>query len=166
MDSRNRYICISKTAPRGRIRTAISVLLCWTLCTRSSTKHHHAHPSASFFLYYDGLKSTSEPQLASSYAIAERLSFFLRNAPPDEELRLAAQQDTLQDRNVIYQQARRLSQSTQAFDTLESFHYDWLNLYLLDSLFKDPNAYPDFGTHTVEAMKKESAVCYGNTVDG
>ena len=119
------------------------------------------HPS---FLYYDGLNSTSEPQLASSYAIAERLSFFLRNAPPDEELRLAAQQDILQDRNVIYQQARRLAQSTQAFDTLEAFHYDWLNLYLLDSLFKDLDAYPDFGPHTVEAMKKESALFVTETL--
>ena len=119
------------------------------------------HPS---FLYYDGLKATQTPQKASSYQIAERFSFFLRNAPPDQELRLAAEQDSLHDQSILLEQARRLAQSTQAFDTLQAFHYDWLNLYLLDGLFKSQHEYPDFGTDTTTAMKQESALFVTETL--
>ena len=111
------------------------------------------HPA---FLYYDGLSATSTPTKADSYQIATRLSFFLRNAPPDEELRLFAEQDALHDPQIRFEQAQRLAQSTDAFHTLRQFHYDWLNLYILDSLFKDPVLYPDFGHHTIERMKQET----------
>lgn len=119
------------------------------------------HPS---FLYYDGIQPSQSPQKASSFQIAERLSFFLRNAPPDQELRLAAAQNTLQDREILLSHARRLAQSSQSFDTLEAFHYDWLNLYLLDGLFKSQNEYPNFGTDTITAMKQESALFVTETL--
>ena len=119
------------------------------------------HPA---FLYYDGLNTSAIPTKADSYQIASRLSFFLRNAPPDEELRLLAEQESLQDPSILHEQAQRLAQSTDTFHTLIEFHYDWLNLYLLDSLIKDPLLYPDFGVHTIEKMKEETQLFVTETL--
>ncbi|MEC7984437.1 MAG: DUF1592 domain-containing protein, partial [Myxococcota bacterium] len=108
------------------------------------------------FLYIDGLAATEEVTFLSDYQIATRLSFFLTNAPPDAELWRAAKAGELQDRDAVYAQALRLAQSPEVYSTLTSFHYDWLDLYLLEGLFKDPTLYPNFGTHTIESMQRET----------
>jgi len=119
------------------------------------------HPA---FLYYDGLPTSRTPTLANSDQIATRLSFFLRNAPPDEELRILAAENQLQDQETIVAQARRLAQSTEAYNTLQAFHYDWLNLYHLDGIFKNDSLYPDFGSHSIDAMVEETNLLVTETL--
>ena len=119
------------------------------------------HPA---FLYYDGLPTTGTPQLTNSNQIATRLSFFLRNAPPDEELRILAAEDQLQEPETIVAQARRLAQSTEAYDTLQAFHYDWLNLYHLDGIFKNASLYPNFESTTIDAMVAETNLLVTETL--
>ena len=119
------------------------------------------HPA---FLYYDGIAPAQTPTQTDSYQLATRLSFFLRNAPPDEELRQLSAQGALQDPTIVQEQVQRLAQSTDTFQTLIEFHYDWLNLYLLDSLIKDPSLYPEFGEHTIQRMKEETQLFVTETL--
>ena len=116
------------------------------------------------FLYYDGIPATDIKTLASSYQIAARLAFFLGNGLPDETLWEAAQTDLLQEPQSIFDQVERMVQGVDTYDTLEAFHYDWLNLYHLDSVFKDPNLYPQFGQQEIEAMKLETALFVTETL--
>lgn len=78
----------------------------------------------------------------SDFELANRLSFFFWNAPPDQELWDLAQAGTLHEDAVLEAQARRLLKSPRARQTMNSFFAGWLKLEKLENIsmsFRDEN---------------------------
>ncbi|MEN0066664.1 MAG: DUF1592 domain-containing protein [Myxococcota bacterium] len=91
----------------------------------------------------------------TSWELASRLSYFLLDGPPDEGLRAAAIDNTLQEPGALTDHAARLFDSPQGRDALVRFWEETLELHRLDASVKDPDAYPEFDGPLREAMKVE-----------
>lgn len=78
----------------------------------------------------------------SSWEMANRLSFLLVDAPPDDALRVAAKNGELTDPENIRAHAVRLLEDPRARTTLVRFFRDFMNLAKLDSLDKLPEKFP------------------------
>ncbi|MDH5311698.1 MAG: DUF1592 domain-containing protein, partial [Gammaproteobacteria bacterium] len=78
----------------------------------------------------------------TAYSLASRLSFFLWNGPPDDELLLAAESGELHSREGLEKAVSRMLASTRVEDGMRAFFDDMLALDAFDSLAKDPAVYP------------------------
>ena len=92
----------------------------------------------------------------SSYQIASRLSYFLLNTMPDQELFAAATANRLTSPADIDAQARRLLQDPRARESIGQFFSEWLILGALDDLTKDATLFPSFDDTLKAAMKEET----------
>lgn len=110
------------------------------------------------FLYHleFGLPGNGDVVELSDYELASRLSFFLWNSAPDDELLNAAEAGDLASVEGLRVHAERLLEDSRARDAVGSFHEQWLALDHLDTEFKDPAYYPQFDAALVEAMQAES----------
>jgi hypothetical protein len=91
----------------------------------------------------------------TDYEMASRLSYFLNNTMPDEELFAAAAAHELRTVAQIEMQARRLAAKDELIDALVSFHNEWLGLYDFDTLAKTPASFPGFDDSVRVAMSGE-----------
>src|SRR5579883_179636 len=76
--------------------------------------------------------------------LASRLSFFLWNTGPDEELLTLASANGLTRPGVMEKQVRRMLADPQAGSLVTSFAMKWLNLTTLDQVAPDPKLFPAF----------------------
>jgi hypothetical protein len=76
--------------------------------------------------------------------LASRLSFFLWNSGPDEELLTLAEANGLSRPGALEQQVRRMLADRKASSLVTSFAMKWLNLTDLDQVVPDPALFPDF----------------------
>jgi hypothetical protein len=90
------------------------------------------------------------------YQIASRLSYFLLNTMPDQELFTAAQENRLTTPADVETQARRLLKDPRARDSVTQFFSEWLIVDALDDLSKDATLFPDFNDTLKAAMKEET----------
>jgi hypothetical protein len=76
--------------------------------------------------------------------LASRLSFFLWNTGPDEELLRLAEAGGLTKPGAMEKQVRRMLADPKALSLVTSFAMKWLNLDGLDSVKPDPALFPAF----------------------
>lgn len=80
--------------------------------------------------------------------LASRLSFFLWNTGPDEELLTLAEANGLTgpgaDKGALEKQVRRMLADRKSSSLVTSFAMKWLNLTDLDQVVPDPALFPDF----------------------
>jgi Protein of unknown function (DUF1592)/Protein of unknown function (DUF1588)/Protein of unknown function (DUF1595)/Protein of unknown function (DUF1587)/Protein of unknown function (DUF1585)/Planctomycete cytochrome C len=76
--------------------------------------------------------------------LASRLSFFLWNTGPDEELLTLAAANGLTRPGKLEQQVKRMLADPRASSLVTSFAMKWLNLTTLDQIIPDPNLFPEF----------------------
>ena len=85
----------------------------------------------------------------TSLEMASRLSYFLWNSTPDDELLAAAEKGDLVNDAALGAQIERMLASARAHEGLRAFVTDWLKLRELDNLNKDPTLFtyysPDLG---------------------
>ena len=91
------------------------------------------------FLY----RSIQGPVL-TDLELASRLSFFLWNTGPDEELLKLAESNGLTKPGAMEQQVRRMLADPKASSLVTSFAMKWLNLTNLDQVIPDPALFPGF----------------------
>jgi len=91
------------------------------------------------FLY----RSIRGPAL-TDLELASRLSFFLWNTGPDEELLTLASANGLTRPGVVEKQVRRMLADSRAGSLVSSFAMKWLNLTTLDQIVPDPKLFPAF----------------------
>lgn len=91
------------------------------------------------FLYLE-----EEPGPLSSYALASRLSYFLWNAPPDEQLRRLAAEDALRRPEVLRAQTNRLLDDPRSRDFVNAFLDYWLDLRKIADTTPDQMLYVDY----------------------
>jgi len=80
------------------------------------------------------------------YSRAERLAFFLTNAPPDAELLQAAADGDLDSARGTRTQVDRLMQSPRFPGAVEDFFADMLEFDAFGELTKDPAIYPAYNS--------------------
>ena len=76
--------------------------------------------------------------------LASRLSFFLWNTGPDDELLKLAAAGGLSKPGALEKQVRRMMADTKASSLVTSFAMKWLNLTTLDQVKPDPALFPGF----------------------
>ncbi len=80
-----------------------------------------------------------------NYEIASRLSYFLWNSMPDDELFRAADAGELMLADQVEAQARRMLASPRARAMVSDFHRQWLDLDRFDGLARDGSSVTDMG---------------------
>jgi hypothetical protein len=112
------------------------------------------------FLYRtaEGEPDPNNPGLRryTSYEMASRLSFFLWNKTPDDELLDAAQAGVLVEESGLRQQAERLLASPLAREGARNFFSEYLGLNELDRLSKDPVLFTYFSPEVGPAAREET----------
>lgn len=103
------------------------------------------------FLYF-----TAAPGPLDSWAVASRLSYFLWNRPPDQQLVQLATQDRLQDQAVVLQQLDRMLQGTGGDRFISDFSDQWLDLRDIDFTTPDRRLYPNFDVIVQHSMVAET----------
>jgi mono/diheme cytochrome c family protein len=88
--------------------------------------------------------------------LASRLSFFLWNTGPDDELLSLAARGDLTKPGAMQKQVRRMLADPKASSLVTSFAMKWLNLTTLDSVQPDPKLFPVFNEQLRHDFSKEA----------
>jgi mono/diheme cytochrome c family protein len=102
------------------------------------------------------------PYLLNEFELASRLSYFLWNSMPDEELFSLAGKGEL--RKNLLEQVRRMTKDAKSASFLENFAEQWLTLRKLDLASPDPKLFPGFDAGLRQAMIRESQLFFEFTV--
>lgn len=85
-----------------------------------------------------------KPGRLDDYALAERLSYFLWNSQPDEELRALAAKGELHKPAMLNGQIERLLNDPRSRRFVDAFLDYWLDLRKMDATAPDGTLYPDY----------------------
>lgn len=122
------------------------------------------------FLYRQeiGVADPANPGFAKfdDYELATRLSFFLWNTTPDDELLNAADAQQLTTADGFNAQVTRLIASPRAGDAVKNFFTEYFRLNDLDNLPQLPATYPQNTTTIGPAMREETARFMANIALG
>lgn len=84
----------------------------------------------------------------NDFELATRLSYFLAATTPDDILLDAAAAGELHTAAQVEEHARRILETDAARDSVRQFHRQWLGLSALQSVSKDPTAFPELDAST------------------
>ncbi len=107
------------------------------------------------FLYRVEIPHPDEIAAVTGYEMANRLSYMLWQAPPDEELRAAVAKDELKTPEQVLAQAHRMLEDPRAENSIEFFE-QWLDLDELHEVERDPDLYPDISPQLATLFKAEA----------
>jgi hypothetical protein len=91
------------------------------------------------FLYFE-----ETPGPLNDRALAERLSYFLWNSSPDDELRVLAKAGKLHRLPTLSKETERLLDDPRSARFVEAFLDYWLDLRLISGTAPDEELYPDY----------------------
>jgi mono/diheme cytochrome c family protein len=100
----------------------------------------------------------------SSIELASRLSFFLWNSIPDDELLQSATTRKLENASEFNQQVRRMLGDSRSRVLVTNFASQWLNLRNLDSTVPDPDRFPLFDENLRDAFRQETELFIESTI--
>lgn len=92
------------------------------------------------------------------YELASRLSYFLWNSMPDDELFSLAEKGRL--RQNLEAQVRRMVKDPKSASFLHGFAEQWLTLRKIELSSPDPKLFPDFNSALRQAMIRESLLFF------
>jgi len=113
------------------------------------------------FLYLE-----ERPGQLGDRALANRLSYFLWNSPPDAELRRLAERGELHHARVLHTQTERLLNDPKSRRFVDAFLNYWLDLRLIEGTAPDLELYPDYQLDDllVESMIGETQLFFNELV--
>ena len=88
--------------------------------------------------------------------MATRLSFFLWNTVPDTDLRAAAERGELVTDAGLAAQVARMVAAPGFRDGVRNLFAEWLDLYALDDLSKDPNVFRHYSAELGASAREET----------
>ncbi len=100
----------------------------------------------------------------SDIDLASRLSYFLWNTVPDDELITAAAQGKLKDPLVLEKQVRRMLKDARSESLAVKFAGQWLHLPDLDAINPNTSYYPDYDQKLGDSMKRETELFFDSIV--
>ena len=97
------------------------------------------------------------PEPVTDLELASRLSFFLWSSVPDDELLNLAVRGTLSQPGVLERQVRRLLLDRRSSRSLvDNFAAQWLQLRMLEDVFRDPEIFPEFDENLRNGFEQET----------
>lgn len=112
------------------------------------------------FLYIDEVGEVDPTDATrrrlTAWELASRVSFFLTDAPPDQQLLAAAQSGDLLDDEGLRLQVKRLLQKPQARSAMTHLFDEVFELHHLDALAKDAQRFPRFQVSLGWSMREET----------
>lgn len=106
------------------------------------------------FIYLVEGNPAKKPKPQREYELASRLSYFLWNGPPDEELYKLASKGQLQKQ--LSTQVKRMVQDPRSWNFVTSFSNQWLKLYRHKEQAVDIGRYPQFTRYIKSDMELET----------
>lgn len=97
------------------------------------------------------------PGKLDDHALANRLSYFLWNSMPDDELTALAQAGQLSEPATLKAQTNRLLAAPKARRFVLDFLDQWLELRDFDATSPDRKLYPEYTPHLEHAIRREPA---------
>ncbi len=94
------------------------------------------------------------------YELASRLSYFLWNSMPDDELFRAAEAQELTTAEQVEAQARRMLAAPRTRAMVSDFHRQWLDMARFDGLARDDVSLPDLDAQALADAWKQSLLSY------
>jgi hypothetical protein len=91
-----------------------------------------------------------------AYEMAARLSYFLWDTMPDDELTRAAASGELKTPDGLDRQVRRMIADRRAHQAVDEFISEWLRFDLVLNAVKDRTIYPQFTPELAAAMTEET----------
>jgi hypothetical protein len=116
---------------------------------------------------YRGIRGPKDATPDTEFALtdlelASRLSFFLWNTGPDEELLTLAETNKLTRPGVFEKQVRRMLADPKASSLVTGFAMKWLNLTDLDQVIPDPVLFPGFNDQLRQDFVAETEAFIGD----
>ena len=105
------------------------------------------------FLFLIETSDSPDPEPLDSYELAAKLSYFLWDTGPDDQLLELAAENRLHD--ALDSQIERLVQDPRLTQFVDEFASQWLNLDKLDVLEVDRKQYPNLTLHVKTGLRKE-----------
>jgi hypothetical protein len=114
----------------------------------------------------DFLYLADQPGRLDNWALAERLSYFLWNSCPDDELRRLAAAGDLHQPEVLRRQTDRLLNDPRSSRFIDAFLDYWLDLRLISGTAPDEQLYPDYQLDDLltESMVAETQAFFAELV--
>jgi hypothetical protein len=106
-----------------------------------------------------------QPGTLDDYAVASRLSYFLWNSMPDDELLTLAEQGRLHDPRVLHAQVERMLDDPRGRHFVRDFAAQWLDLSEIDFTTPDRRLYPEFDVIVQESMVAETVTFLQTMLD-
>ena len=100
----------------------------------------------------------------TSVELASRLSFFLWNSIPDDELLNAAESGQLQKAETLDREVRRMLADPRSRVLVTNFASQWLNLRNLEGALPDPDRFPNFDENLRDAFQQETELFVDSTI--
>ncbi len=100
----------------------------------------------------------------SDYEFATRLSYFLWNTMPDDELFRHAVRGTLRKENNLDEQVRRMLKDPKAEALVDSFAAQWLQLRKFDEMTPSKRHFPSFDDGLRKDMRRETEMFFAYIV--
>lgn len=107
-----------------------------------------------------------KPGRLDDWALANRLSYFLWNSPPDDRLRDLAQRGELHRPKMLREQTERLLNDQKSRRFIDAFLNYWLDLRLIEGTAPDVELYPEYQLDDllVESMVSETQEFFSQLV--
>jgi hypothetical protein len=123
--------------------------------------------SPKFVFRFEQQPSTVKPgqtYRVGDLELASRLSYFLWNTMPDDELVSVARKGTLHDPLVLEKQVKRLLADPRSESLSTKFAGEWLHLPDLETINPDGFYYPQYDQTLSQAMKRETELFFDSIV--
>lgn len=111
------------------------------------------------FLFINEPASGSDGSI-DDFALAARLSYFLRSSMPDQELLDLAASGKLSQPDMLRAQTERLLSDPKSSALTENFAHQWLHLRDIDATAPDTKLYPDFDEYLKTSMVRETELFF------
>jgi hypothetical protein len=115
-------------------------------------------PKFLFRVELDDRPDSAAPHGITDHQLAARLSYFLWNTMPDDELFALAGKQKLHEN--LEAQVRRMLKDPRASTLTENFLTQWLQIRLLRNASPDKKQFPEFDEKLRAAMLKETELCF------
>ena len=98
-------------------------------------------------------------------SLASRLSYFLWNSMPDDELITLAAANRLHDASVLHEQVERLLKDPRSQRFIDDFLGQWLKLRSIAANDPDHKLYPEFSPYLQDSMVAETRAYLRELID-
>jgi hypothetical protein len=133
---------------KDRVEAGIQLAMQAVLCS----------PKFLFRVELDDRPDGAAPHPITAYQLASRLSYFLWNTMPDDELFDLAGKNKLHEN--LEAQVQRMLKDPKSSTLTENFVTQWLQIRLLKNVSPDRKLFPEFDEKLRAAMLKETELCF------